>query len=67
MLLTVNGQSFQAPETCGSIADLLALPEWRQAMVIVEHNGTVLNSQQYTRTSLSEGDRIELVHFVGGG
>ncbi|MNC47920.1 Sulfur carrier protein ThiS [compost metagenome] len=67
MMLMINGQTSTVPEDCRSIADLLALPEWRRAMVIVELNGTVLNSQQYAQTALSEGDRIEMVHFVGGG
>ncbi|MDF2938723.1 MAG: hypothetical protein K0Q90_4096 [Paenibacillaceae bacterium] len=67
MMLTINGQAFHTPEDCCNIADLLSLPEWKRAMVIVELNGTVLNSQQYAESALSEGDRIEMVHFVGGG
>lgn len=67
MMLMINGQPFHTPGHCSSMADLLALPEWRRAMVIVELNGTVLNSQQYAGTALTEGDCIEMVHVVGGG
>lgn len=67
MMLTINGRVFSAPEDCRYMADLLALPEWRRAMVIVEFNGTVLNSRQYAETALTEGDCIEMIHVVGGG
>ncbi|MFM9330465.1 sulfur carrier protein ThiS [Paenibacillus mesotrionivorans] len=67
MMLMINGQPFHTPEDCSSMADLLALPQWRRAMVIVELNGAVLNSRQYDGTALTEGDCIEMVQVVGGG
>ncbi len=35
--------------------------------VIVELNGTVLKTPQWTGTIIKDGDRLELVNFVGGG
>lgn len=67
MRLWINGKSSDAPEACRTVADLLTLPEWQGRMVIVELNGQVLAADHHEAAALSEGDRLELVHFVGGG
>jgi thiamine biosynthesis protein ThiS len=35
--------------------------------VAVEHNGEILDRAQIATTVLRESDRLEIVHFVGGG
>ncbi len=46
------------------LLDLLSLPSQR---VAVELNGTVIRRVDWPETQISHGDRIEVVHFVGGG
>ena len=36
-------------------------------MVVVERNREILARESYAAVRLSEGDQLELVHFVGGG
>ena len=36
-------------------------------MVVVERNREILSRGAYANVRVSEGDRLELVHFVGGG
>ena len=36
-------------------------------MVVVEHNREILSRDAFTTAVVEDGDRIELVHFVGGG
>jgi len=36
-------------------------------MIVVEHNGVILQKEQYAGARLGEGDRLEIVHMVGGG
>lgn len=36
-------------------------------MVVVELNREILQRDRYGETDLSQGDTLELVHFVGGG
>ncbi|MHA6529602.1 sulfur carrier protein ThiS [Paenibacillus sp. BAC0078] len=67
MKLTINGTAGVYAEECRTVADLLCLPEWNGRLVIVELNGEIVTKDNYGETLLSEGDRIELVHFVGGG
>ena len=33
----------------------------------VERNLAIVPKSQFAQTSLHEGDRIEIVHFIGGG
>jgi thiamine biosynthesis protein ThiS len=37
------------------------------ARIAVELNGEVVRRNKWPETVLSEGDRLEVVHFVGGG
>ncbi|MEK4854649.1 sulfur carrier protein ThiS [Paenibacillus sp. FSL H7-0756] len=67
MIVTVNGTRQRVEESCRTLADLLARPEWAGKLVIVELNGELAGREVYGDTLLNEGDRIELVHFVGGG
>lgn len=64
--ITLNG-SPRSLETSISIAALveeLSMPERRLA---VELNGIVVRKAEWPGTILNSGDRIEIVHFVGGG
>lgn len=66
MLVQVNGESREVQD--GSrLDDLvreLALPA---ARIAIELNQQVVRRNVWSETNLSEGDRIEIVHFVGGG
>jgi thiamine biosynthesis protein ThiS len=35
--------------------------------VAVEHNGEIVPRTVWAETTLNAGDRLEVVHFVGGG
>ncbi len=39
----------------------------KQDRVAVELNRTIVPREKWGETNLSEGDRLEIVHFVGGG
>ncbi|MBP1751286.1 MAG: thiS [Geobacteraceae bacterium] len=38
-----------------------------QRRVAVELNAEILPKTEYEKTALKDGDRLEIVHFVGGG
>jgi thiamine biosynthesis protein ThiS len=66
MQLTINGEarSYDAPLTIGTLLDQLGL---QQDRVAVEHNRTLVPRTSWAATALAEGDRLEIVQFVGGG
>lgn len=35
--------------------------------VVVEHNGDIISRQRQAEVRLTDGDKLEVVHFVGGG
>ena len=62
----INGEDRQVPAG-GSVADLLGHLDLHPGMVVVELNREILRREALDHTVVGEGDRIELVHFVGGG
>ena len=66
MNLTVNGEhrSFGA---LASLSDLVAELGLDARKVAVERNLEIVPRSAYGETVLADGDRIEIVHFIGGG
>lgn len=62
----LNGESLEVPEgmTVLSLLEKLQLPSDR---VAVERNLEILPRDCWAETTLHPGDRLEVVHFVGGG
>ena len=66
MLLVVNGEERQVePNT--TVRELLASLGLGDTLVAVERNQEVVPRAQHAATVLTDGDRVEVVHFVGGG
>ncbi len=66
MQILVNGELRDA--TLGTtVDDLLRELEIRSDRVAVEVNLEVLDRQEFARRGLREGDRIEIISFIGGG
>lgn len=49
------------------ISSLLAELDLVNKKIAVEHNKKIVPKDAYQHTYLSDGDRIEIVHFIGGG
>jgi len=64
--VTVNGQPRTTPPGT-TVAALLAAMGIDPARVAVERNQDVVPRKTWTEASIAEGDRIEIVAFVGGG
>jgi sulfur carrier protein len=64
--IEVNGESreIKAETTVRGLIELLDLAG---GPVAVERNGEIVPRADHASTSLSEGDVLEIVHFVGGG
>jgi len=58
------------PQTLGpgaTVADLVATLGLGARRIAVEVNRAVVPRADYATTALSDGDAIEVIHFVGGG
>jgi sulfur carrier protein len=69
MNLVINGQprSFPALSAGATVLDLLNALGLKHDRVAVEHNGSIVSRPAWPATPVSDGDRFEIVHFVGGG
>ena len=63
--LTVNGETRRT--SAATIAELVRELELDPAKVAVERNGIIAPRSELAEHAVAEGDRLEIVHFVGGG
>jgi thiamine biosynthesis protein ThiS len=64
--ITVNGKTATV-SAVDTVHDFLASKRMTDAMAIVERNGEIVPRAAYGSTLLTPGDRLEVVHAVGGG
>ncbi len=67
MAIILNGKDIELPKEVQSISDLLCHYNLENRIVVVEVNQEITYKEQYDSTILSDKDRIEIIHFVGGG
>lgn len=66
MKIEVNGTEHSCAEGM-SVADLLDDLGLGEKRVAVERNGDLVPASQRPTTRLEAGDRVEIVHAIGGG
>jgi len=64
--LTINGET-RAFESVADVAALVGALGLDTRKVAVERNLEIVPRSAYAKTALADGDRIEIVAFVGGG
>jgi len=62
----VNGEKKEINEST-NLSDLLKNLGVNVPSVVIELNREIALREAYPSVNLKEGDRIEIVHFVGGG
>lgn len=67
MHLTINGEEhydLPKPLTVLGLITHLGLPEKK---IAIERNREIVSKSTFETTELSEGDVLEIIHFIGGG
>jgi len=69
MKLRINGEEreFSGSPTPLSLAGLVEMLGMKSDRVAVELNLDIVPRDRWAATALNDGDRLEIVHFVGGG
>lgn len=65
MQIHLNGELREISQK--TVLQLLEHLEIDPKRIAVELNTEILPKAQYTEKTIADGDRIEIVHFVGGG
>jgi sulfur carrier protein len=66
MRVLLNGESKEVPEGI-NLEELLTLFSLPRERVAVEQNREVVRRANWSATKVHDEDRIEVIHFVGGG
>lgn len=64
-MVKINGTFMDAAGE--TISEYLARAGYDPGQIALERNGNIVPKAQYGKTSLADGDVIEIVSFVGGG
>jgi thiamine biosynthesis protein ThiS len=64
--IQINGQSQEAEDSL-NLRDLIASLDLKPEQIAIELNQTVIRRIHWQSTILREDDKVEIVHFVGGG
>ncbi len=65
MEIFLNGKQVQTDSR--NLADLTSEQHLQAESLIIEVNGTIIPEKEWNIYPLSPGDRVEFLHFVGGG
>lgn len=68
-VLKINGKDreFVKGKLPDSVSELLDVLGVDQATVVAEVDGEIIERNDFSKTALSAGQKIELIRFVGGG
>jgi sulfur carrier protein len=66
MQIFLNGQTLELPGSI-SLAQLLEQQGFAQRRVAVEINMSIVPKSRHGEHMLDEGDKVEIVHALGGG
>lgn len=67
MQLTINGEVKSLPSSPASVAELVSLLGLDMRQAALECNQQIVPRSLYADTPINDGDRIEIVSFIGGG
>jgi len=66
MTLTINGED-RVFENLTTLSDLVSHLGMKPDRVAIELNRELIRRDRWPETKLCNGDKLEIVHFVGGG
>ena len=64
--IQLNGKKITI-KSKSTIMDLLIKYNLDNKKIAIEHNGTIIPKFKYKKKHLKNNDRLEIVHFIGGG
>ena len=64
--ITVNGKQMQIIPKL-SIKDLITKLKMPVNKIAIELNKKIIDKKRISKIQLKKGDKIEIVHFIGGG
>jgi thiamine biosynthesis protein ThiS len=66
MIVIINGEETELTDGV-SVQEMVEGLDLKPARLAIEVNRRIIRKAEWGSTSLSDGDKVEIVHFVGGG
>ena len=66
MVVTINGETKEIGQEV-NLSDLLKFFALPQEQIAIEVNKQVVRKKDWENIKINEADKIEIIHFVGGG
>jgi thiamine biosynthesis protein ThiS len=67
MELTINGEIYNELPMDMTVAALLLHLQLPKGKIAVERNLEIVPKSSFANQKLSDGDKLEIIHFIGGG
>jgi sulfur carrier protein len=69
LTIQLNGQhrTLDALKSPAMLSLVINALELKPDRIAVEHNGEIVTRATWPQAQITTGDRLEIVHFVGGG
>jgi len=64
--IQLNGNPYEI-NTETNLNQLLNKLKIQKTKVAIEVNGSIVEKNKYPKVILNKGDKVEIVHFIGGG
>ena len=64
--IQLNGSPYEI-NTDSNLSELLNKLKIQKNKIAIELNGTIIEKKKYQKVILNKGDKVEIVHFIGGG
>ncbi len=64
--IQLNGRNFKIVQKL-TIKQLLSKHKLNENRIAIELNGSILPKSKFKKTFLKNKDKVEIVHFIGGG
>ena len=64
--IQLNGSSYEINNET-NLNQLLDKLKIQKTKVAIEVNGVIVEKNKYPKVILNKGDKVEIVHFIGGG
>jgi len=65
--ITINGEEYTDLPDGMSVAGLLAHLKLPKGKIAVERNLEIVPKSKFESIKLKNGDKLEIIHFIGGG
>lgn len=67
MKLVINGKTYKDIPAGINVAALLELLQLPSGKIAVERNLEIVPRSTFASQNLNDGDKLEIIHFIGGG